>query len=521
MDGFGSIRRGGRFGWGMAGSWEVDWGLSGLTVYQGVRWSAAARYGDQLIRLAVTVVLVRLLDPADFGLFGMAMVTTGLLAVIRSGGLAEAVVQRPQLAGNLVSSLHWASVGNALLLWAVVCAAAPLVAWAFGDGRLAPVIVALGLTNVITALGLIPKALLSRQLAFKTLGIGEIGGVVCYGIASITAAAAGWQVWALVAGNVAYAVADVTMATIAGGWRPRCHFQWSEVRSVARFGAGLTFYQVVNYLTRKSDDLVIGLVLGPGPLGIYKLGYRVLLAPLIAVSEVLNRVLFPVLSRAQEDDERVRQLYLRTCAAIALATFPMMAGLLAVTEPLVHVLFGPKWLAVIPVLKIFAPVSMFQAIATTTGHLYITRGRTDLLWRFGVGSGLLLLLSFVVGVQWGILGVATGLAVATLLMAWPTFAIPFSLIQGLSMRDLLRSVLPALLASALMAIAVFGLRLTLAERGASELWQLLLVVPAGVVLYAGLVRWICPRSMDDVRQLVPSPLAMKSRLARPRTTSVR
>jgi PST family polysaccharide transporter len=247
------------------------------------------------------------------------------------------------------------------------------------------------------------------------------------------------------------------------------------------FSLNLTGGNIFNYFARNADKLLIGRFLGVQDLGYYDLAYRLMQFPLQGISAVISRVMFPLYSRMQDDARQFGRTYLKVASAIALISFPLMLGLTALAGPFVLTLFGAAWTPVIPLLLILAPLGAVQSILTTIGNIYAAKGRTDLgLW-WTVGAGLLTVLSFVLGLPWGILGVTVSYAIVMLLLTYPGFAIPFRLI-GLKVRDLGRVLWRPAACSLVMYAVVTGTVL-LSPPGVPGWITLSLLVPLGAVVY--------------------------------------
>jgi PST family polysaccharide transporter len=223
------------------------------------------------------------------------------------------------------------------------------------------------------------------------------------------------------------------------------------------FGLNLSGFNTVNYFSRNADNLLIGKYLGAAPLAYYNFAYTLMLYPLQTITWNLGRVLFPAFAQMQDDPERFRRAYLRACTAIAFVTFPLMAGVTALAPEFIAVLLGPKWRPVAPVLRILAPVGMVQSIASTVGHIYMAMGKTAVMFRWSLLFTGLTLTGFVIGLHWGIGGVASAYAIVVLLTLAPTLWIPFRLIH-LRIADLWIALWPITRATAAMAIATVALR---------------------------------------------------------------
>ena len=208
-------------------------------------------------------------------------------------------------------------------------------------------------------------------------------------------------VWSLVAGTLTSAVISSILLWATSKWQPSLLFSWMEVRSVMNFGLNLSAFNLFNYFARNSDNAIVGRYLGSASLGFYQLAYNIMLFPVQGIAQMLTQVMFPAFSEIQHDNERFRRVYLRTCSSIALITFPLMAGAAILAEPLIRTFYGPRWVNVIPVLTILAPVGLVQSIVTTSGVIYAAKGRTDLMFKVGGTASVLYVISFFVGLPWG------------------------------------------------------------------------------------------------------------------------
>jgi PST family polysaccharide transporter len=243
-------------------------------------------------------------------------------------------------------------------------------------------------------------------------------------------------------------------------WQPSLLFSWMEVRSVMNFGLNLSAFNLFNYFARNSDNAIVGRYLGSASLGFYQLAYNIMLFPVQGIAQVLTQVMFPAFSEIQHDNERFRRIYLRTCSSIALITFPLMTGAAILAGPLIRTVYGPRWVNVIPVLTILAPVGLVQSILTTVGLIYTAKGRTALMFKIGGTTSVLYVISFVVGLPWGIRGVALSYASFTAVLLLPSLYISFRLID-LRLIDLGHAIKGIATSTVVMAFVVIASRRTI------------------------------------------------------------
>ena len=476
----------------------------------GAAWSAIARVGQQIVSLLTTAVLARLLAPADYGLVGMCAFFLGFISIFRDLGTSAAIIQQKQLEEPLPSTVFWLNV----LFGAVTCGlcvvAAPLIASFYHTAQLTSIMRGLSFSFLLSSFGSVPSALLSREMAFRRIARTEIVTALASASVAVTCALSGLGVWSLVASNLTSAGTESLVFAVQCRWRPRLRLHWPQVVSIYRFSANLTGFQVLNYFARNADNMLLGRYVGATALAYYQNAYNAMLYPLEHVSGALGRVLFPAFSQVQHDNERFRSAYERVCTAIAALTFPMTLGLMAVAGPLVDVWLGPRWHPAARLLTILAPVGLVQSITTTTGHIYMAKGRTDLMFRWGLIASPVLISSFVVGLPWGAQGVALSYAAFIFALLPATLVIPFRLID-LSLSRLIKRLMPVLIYSLAMCSVTALVRLFLERLGFPPIEVLPACVASGIAVYVGLVLWRKPAVLFDMAQLAGNRLPAPAR----------
>jgi len=453
----------------------------------GVKWSAVSQVSRQGTQLLTTIILAHLLTPSDFGLVGMAMVVIGFIGIFKDLGTSAAIIQRKVLSERLLSSIFWVNVGFGTLAMAVLFLGAPLGGAIYHEPRVIAILRILSLSFFISGLSILQQALLERSLAFDTLAKVEIISVLCGAVVGIGLAVVGAGVWSLVFQSLTTVSVTTVLLWLFSSWRPKRIFYWQEVKSVSSYSLNLVGFSIFNYFARNADYLLIGRYLGALELGYYTLAYRTLLFPLRNISAVIGRVMFPVYSAIQDDNRRFSYTYLKVASSIALITFPMMMGVLALAKPFVILVFGTKWLPVIPLLMILAPVGMIQSVGTTVGAIYQAKGRTDWMFRWGVGASTFIVVAFMLGVLWGVTGVAIAYATASFILFYPNFVIPFRLID-LEVAKLLKVLSKPFINSFFMFAVIVLFRMVLSSR-LSDIVGLLLSAFLGIATYAG-VSWM-------------------------------
>ncbi|MGQ0850076.1 MAG: lipopolysaccharide biosynthesis protein [Actinomycetota bacterium] len=473
---------------------------------RGVFWSAAGNWGYQLSTFVVFVVLSRLLTPAAFGTVAIAIVFTTFTRVLTEQGLADAIVQRPSVDRRQLDTAFWANVGVATILMAALMISARPIAGAFDDATLAPVLWWLSLTLPISSLQTVQRALLQKEMAFASLTLRSVAANVAGGAAGITAALAGMGVWALVIQDLTGAVVNTVTIWAVADWRPGFTFSKADLKSLSSFGVHVLGFKVLQFFTRRSDDLLIGYFLGSALLGLYTVAYRLLRIMINVTTNVIGAVAFPVFSRIQEQREKVQRAYYKSIGLTSFLAFPAFVGVMVTAPQLVPLIFGAKWIEAVPVMQILSFAGLLEAVLHAPGVAMKALGKPS--WRLAIAAltTVVTVAGFLISVRWGIVAVATAFVVINYLLSPITLRAAHRLI-GADGRVLARHVFPPLAASVGMALAIAGLKLLL---GDAALWiQVVVYLGAGAAVYLGLIRLIDRRLLKEAVGLVR--LALPSR----------
>jgi PST family polysaccharide transporter len=465
------------------------------------RWSAISQGGRSGLRLLGLVVLSRLLEPSDFGLLALATAVTSFAEVLRDMGTSRLLIQREHLEDDTICTVFWFNVVSGVVLAAALLGLAPALAGFFVQSELTPIFWLLSLIFPGAALASTHQALLERGSRFRTLAGIEISSTLAGLIAAVTAALLGAGVYSLVIQVLLTTLVSAVLFWGYSGWLPRAVWSRRRLEEVWGFSGHLFGHNILNFLSRNADDLIVGRFLGTSKLGVYSLAYRVMMFPLQSLTAVANRALLPILSRRQSEPGAVADLYRRTLAMIALVSAPMTAGLWLVREPFVLTVFGEQWIQAAEVLAWLAPVGFVQTLVSTTGTVVLASGRTDQLMRLGAMSAVLVIASFGIGVRWGLAGVAACYLVANLLNAVPYFWAAFRS-SGNSAKDLVVAVRAPLLFSGAMISTGALVDQALLGSGSSPLVRLLTVSIVGALCYGGLLLLFGRDSLNELRRLV-------------------
>lgn len=329
----------------------------------GLGWRSLTTGGRILLRLSIGVVLARLLGPEAFGLIGLATIVIGFGDLFVDIGLGPAIVQRKTITERHVRAAFTLSVSGGLLLSLITFSVAPFAAQLMGDEELIPIIECLALTFLFSGGGVVARSLLKRKLNFRSVLVVDLGSyVIGYGGLGITMALLGYGVWSLVIASLVQAGLGAVIAYWLSYHSLWLLFSWHETRELVRFGSGLTLARLINYCAVKGDYFIVGRTLGAGPLGLYTRAYQLMKTPLTHLVKVLVDVLFPALSKIQDDPPRLRRVFLQSVATIVFCTAPLVGTIVILAPEVVIGLYGEKWTGAIVPLQILGATGICRAL---------------------------------------------------------------------------------------------------------------------------------------------------------------
>ena len=420
------------------------------------------------MQFAQIAVLARILTPEDFGLIAVVAVVTGLAQVCADVGISNAIIVRKDPSHEELSTLYWLNFLMGGVLFLILLAIAPLIQSVYQHEVLGSLVVWSALSFLIAPVGQQFQILLQKNLRFDTLARVELAGAVTGLLVSIWTALLGAGVFAFVWGQLT----NVTVKSFGFGslgmrsWRPAVRFKYVDLQRYSVFGLFQMAERIVNYVSWNADKLIIGRLLGAGPLGFYNVAYQLMIRPRSLFAPVVSRVALPVLSSLQDDEHRLRSGYLQITEAIAFAGVPVFVFMFFVADPLFEVIMGPGWELSTQVFKILVWLGIFYSLGNPMGTLLLSKGRADLGFWFNLVALLAYLGSILVGSRWGTTGVAWGLVTATALVLVPLeFYMRWALVR-LRPKEYLEKVLPFLFLSLAVGSVMTGLEWILGIRGA-------------------------------------------------------
>lgn len=453
------------------------------TAAKGVMWVSISQFSTQAFQFVVTIFLARLLIPEDFGIVGMAAVFTGFVVCINRLGFNAAIVQKKEITEKHLSTAFWSCVLIAIILYILTIAISPFIAGFFNKEIVRPVVCIVAIGFILGALGTVQRSLLSKQFNFKNLAKVEIGIAISYGVSSIFLALMGRGVWSLVYGGIFSDMVGTLLLWILCKWRPKLMFDYKSFKELFSFGMYVTGENVVNYISANIDYLLVGRFIGAHFLGVYTIAYMLMDFSRNKISNIITRVAFPAFSTIQDDNQRLRKGYLMVIKYISIITFPATMGLLIVAPEFITSVYGGKWKEVIIPLQIMCIAGILRSIGTTVGSVQYAKKRADIGFKWNLIELSILTLSIIIGIKYGIVGVAIAVTLTTVLLEPIIQWITNRLIE-LKFADIWHALRPASICSFVMICSLLIYNGILQEIiNLSDFIMLVSSITLGIIVY--------------------------------------
>jgi O-antigen/teichoic acid export membrane protein len=468
-------------------------------VESGMGWKIASQATVQGARAIVVIILARLLSPHEFGLAAMVLVLSSFVISYSDFGLGLALVQRPSITEKDRSSVFWASLALGATLTGVGIAAAPLAADFYHQPRVEPLLAALSLDFFVTSLGSTQRSLLVRSMSFRALELRLMCGAVVSAVTGVILGFSGAGAWALVGMELAASVTSTILLWRFSEWRPRMLFSWASIRELGPYGLRFVGGNTFRILNTNTDNLLIGRFLGSRALGLYSLSYSVLLVPMLRIVSPVLQVLTPAFARIQHDKEALATNWIRATRFVGAIALPLTLTIAITARDLVGAVFGPQWHGAVPVVQVLSCVAAVQCLQIHDVVMQALGRMRKYLWLLA-GSFALNLGAFVLGLRWGIVGVASTFAVSsTIFSAVYTVVVCGEL--GIRTTRFLRGIAGVLQAAALLVAVELAARSLLADGHVTGLAAVCVVTAAGLLAFVPTCAWRAPDAFLEMRQL--------------------
>jgi PST family polysaccharide transporter/lipopolysaccharide exporter len=441
---------------------------------------------DRGLQMLMLVFLASLLDPKDFGLMGIALLSFSALHKFSNLGIQAALVQQEEENVDHYLDTAWVlQVLRFTVIAGILYLAAPLLADVFNEPRATPVLRVFAAVPLLRGLKNPGVVYFRKDLEYhRQFGYRVSGSVAQFAVA-VTWAVLSPTVWALIAALVASDLVRTVVSYLMHDYRPWPAFDLARAKEIVGYGKWITGSSILTFLSTEGDDFVVGAFVSATALGFYQLAYRLSNAPATEISEVIAGVMFPTFSKLQNDMDALRSAFLRVLQVTTFVSVPAAVGIALVTPSFVAAFLGEQWLPMVTTMQILAIYGLLRALGKTFSPAWKAIGRPDYVTKLSVVRvALLAVLIVPVTQRWGIEGTAALVVAISIVPMLPLDVYVLVDSIGITYREFVAELVYPVVASVVMGAAVVGVQRSLQV---SPVVTFFVLVVTGIVVYAATV----------------------------------
>jgi O-antigen/teichoic acid export membrane protein len=464
---------------------------------KGLYWKFAEQFSNYGIQFLIGIVMARLLSPSDYGITALPAVFIAIAGVFTSAGFSDALVRKPELKEDDLSTTFFYSLGVGLLCYIILFYASPWIANFYNTPVLKSLMRVTALTFLITPIGIPQNVLLKRKIDFKTPAKISVVVKILSGIVGISLAYYGYGVWALVLSELFSTVSVLVITLSVVRWYPKTGWSKESFSYLWGFGNKLMVSSLLDTVYKNITPIIVGKYFSTADLGVYNRARQYAALPSQQIHSVVREVSFPVLSKLQNDKERLIDQYRKMISVSAFVIFPLMMLMSALARPLIITLITAKWEECVVLLQLLCFSMMWYPVHALNLNILMICGRTDLCLRLEIIKKIWGLLVLCCSLPFGLVafcsaGIASSI-VSVYINTWYT-----GKIWGFGFKEQMKDLLPIIALGFLMFGSVLGVTYLLNNM----LLQLIFGAITGAIIYIGGAIFLKFQEFNEVKYLL-------------------
>ena len=416
-------------------------------------WRILERCASEGVTIAVSVILLRLLSPPEYGVVAIITTIIMVLNVFLTSGLADSLIQKKDADNLDFSTLFWVNVGVAATLYTAMFILAPSIARFYELPELTALIRVLSLRLIITSVNSIQCAYVARNMLFKKYFISTLSSKIGSGVLGIAIALMGGGAWALVAQNLSLLLIETVIIWFRVRWRPEFRFSMDRARKLLGFGWKIMAYQFATTVSNQARSFIIGKKYSSEDLAFYSKGNQFPSAISSNLSTIVNSIIFPVLSHYQDDRALVKAHFRKALSLLTYCIFPLLIGLASISIQLVTFLYTEKWLNMVPYLRIACVTYMIFAMELPIRLLINSVGFSTVTMKVELSKCAFTLIVVAISMIYGVMTVAFSMIICEL-FTLTLYLIKANRIIQYTLIEYIHDIIPNLLISLCMGTCV-------------------------------------------------------------------
>lgn len=377
-------------------------------IFTSVIWRFCEQFSSQIVSFLVSIVLARLLGPKEFGTIALLTIFIALSGCIVNSGFGQALIQKKDADELDFNSVFYFSIFISIVLYILLFFSAPFIAKFYSEPVLIPILRVTAIKLIFDAINSIQNAILSRKMLFSKSFIITLPSLILSGISGIYWAYKGYGVWSLAWSSLVGSISATIIRWIIIGWQPRFIFSFFRLKELFNYGSKILISGLIDTFFTQIYGLLIGKFYSSKDLGFYNRGCNIPQISMTAIQGSISSVLFPALSKEQEDVQFIKKITRKSIQSSSLLIFPTMFLLAVISKPLILILYGEKWAFATPFMQIACISYAFWHIHATNLQVVLALKRSDIFLKQEIIKKILMLICIAITIPFGVIWLALG-----------------------------------------------------------------------------------------------------------------
>lgn len=448
----------------------------------GMLWTFAQQFSVQGISFIVSIILARLLLPEEFGLIAMISVFVGVSNAVISSGMTQSLVRTDHLDDDDFSTVFYFNLAVSILIYILIFAVAPLIADFYHQVLLVNILRVYSVVFVLDAFSAIQVTRLTKSLDFKSQMKVAVPSLIISSIVGITMAIYGYGVWSLVGAAIVKSFFNTVQYWLWSSWRPVLRFKMEKFRQHFNYGFKIMLAGILDIIFSNAYTIIIGKFFLPAQVGFYNRADALQQLPVLNITTMVNKVVFPLFSAMQNDETRLQSTYKKIMQMVIYLVAPVLLIMAAIAEPLFRFLFTDKWLPAVPYFQILCLNGILFPIHSYNLIILKVKGRSDLFLKLEIVKKIIIVLVILFSIQFGIYGLLYGSVISSVLCFFVNTHYSGKFLNYPSLSQI-RDVFPMILLGAIVGLTAFSVDYFLEKYHVVDFLRLLFSSTAATIFY--------------------------------------
>ena len=443
-------------------------------------WSAVERFSVQGIQFILTIIIARLVSPSDYGLIAMLGIFLAIAQTFIDSGFSNALIQKQDRTEADFSTVFYFNIVVGVVVYLLLYLCSPFIASFYNEPKLDLVTKVVGLNLIISSFSVVQRAKLTIALNFKLQAVASLIAVIISGGIGVYMAYVGYGVWAIAIQALLNNFLNTVLLWVVTKWVPKFCFSWMSFRILFNFGSKLLLSGLLHTIYTNLYNIVIGKKFSAMELGYYNQAYTIAFFPSNSIMSIMSRAIYPIQCSIQDDDERLKNIFLQYLRISVYVIFPLMIGICVLAKPFVLLILTEKWLSMVPLLQIMCIAYMWTPIMVINNNIVNVKGRSDYFLKAEILKKVIAILILFITIPFGIKVMCYGLILYSFCDMYIMSRYACKIISC-SFKTQIKAILPIIFLNILTALCIYLSMLFINE----PLFQLVFGFIIGVMVYCG------------------------------------